>query len=590
VNPFIVTQGLKHVYQLDGSQIEALRGIDLTVQRGEFVALVGANGSGKSTLVKHLNVLLLPSSGAVWIDRLSTSDSRNLWPIRQKVGIVFQNPDNQLVATTVEEDVAFGPENLGIPSQEIRRRVNEALATVDLLEYRLHPPHRLSGGQKQLVVIAGALAMRPECLVLDEPTSMLDPLGRRQVLAALQRLWNDGLTVVLITHSMAEAATAQRVIVMDDGRIALDGSPRDVFAQVERLRDLRLDVPPIAQIAHELRQRGMPLPGAILSVDEMVRALEDFRTRISLVNTERIRVNPCPANLVAAAGHAGLIHIEGLTHIYAPGTLFERTALRDVNLEIRAGENIGIMGPTGSGKSTLVQHLAGLLVPMAGRVLIDNVDTREGPRARAAIRKVGLAFQYPEDQMFEQNVFQEVAFGPRNLGLTALEIEERVSWALEMVGLAPAMMHSRVPFTLSGGEMRRVALASVLAMRPAILILDEPTAGQDPQSRKELLARIRALHAQGDLTLIVVSHAMEEIAGLVDRIVILRNGHLVADATAREVLSNAQLLHSVGLDVPEPRALMLALRQQDIPVCADVFGVLEAVAEISRVYAPEDMW
>jgi energy-coupling factor transport system ATP-binding protein len=187
-------------------------------------------------------------------------------------------------------------------------------------------------------------------------------------------------------------------------------------------------------------------------------------------------------------------------------------------------------------------------------------------------------------------VFQEVAFGPRNLGLTALEIEERVSWALEMVGLAPAMMHSRVPFTLSGGEMRRVALASVLAMRPAILILDEPTAGQDPQSRKELLARIRALHAQGDLTLIVVSHAMEEIAGLVDRIVILRNGHLVADATAREVLSNAQLLHSVGLDVPEPRALMLALRQQDIPVCADVFGVLEAVAEISRVYAPEDMW
>ncbi|MFQ6058957.1 MAG: energy-coupling factor transporter ATPase [Anaerolineae bacterium] len=285
-----------------------------------------------------------------------------------------------------------------------------------------------------------------------------------------------------------------------------------------------------------------------------------------------------------------LIRVEGLTHVYAPGTPFERTALRDVNLEIGAGESVGIVGPTGSGKSTLVGHLAGLLTPTAGRALIDGVDiSQKGPEARAAARKVGLAFQYPEDQMFEQTVFREVAFGPRNQGLTASEIKERVDWALKMVGLNPATIRDRVPFTLSGGEMRRVALASILAMRPAILILDEPTAGQDPQSRGELLARIRALHALGDLTLIVVSHAMEEIARLVERIVVLKDGRLVADAPTRQVLSDAELLWSVGLDVPEPTALMRALHRRGLPVRTDVIEAAEAAAEIARVYSMEGL-
>lgn len=285
-----------------------------------------------------------------------------------------------------------------------------------------------------------------------------------------------------------------------------------------------------------------------------------------------------------------LIRVEGLTHVYAPGTPFERTALRDVNLEIEAGESVGVVGPTGSGKSTLVAHLAGLLTPTAGRVLLDGVDiSHGGPGARAAARKVGLAFQTPEDQIFEQTVFREVAFGPRNLGLTASEVVERVEWALEMVGLDPAAIRDRMPFTLSGGEMRRVALASILAMRPAVLILDEPTVGQDPQSRKDLLARIRALHAQGGLTLIVVSHAMGEIARLVERIVVLRDGRLVADAPTRQVLNDAELLRSVGLDVPAPTALMLALRRRGLPVRTDVIGAAEAAAEIARVYSMEGL-
>jgi energy-coupling factor transport system ATP-binding protein len=280
-----------------------------------------------------------------------------------------------------------------------------------------------------------------------------------------------------------------------------------------------------------------------------------------------------------------LIRVEGLTHVYAPGTPFERTALRDVNLEIEAGESVGIVGPTGSGKSTLVGHLAGLLTPTGGRVLVDGVDISH---ERSGIR-VGLAFQTPEDQIFEQTVFREVAFGPRNLGLTTSEVVERVGWALEMVGLDPAAIRERVPFTLSGGEMRRVALASILAMRPAILILDEPTVGQDPQSRRELLARIQALHAQGDLTLIVVSHALEEIARLAERIVVLKAGQLVADAPTRQVLSEAALLRSVGLDIPEPTALMHALRRRGLPVRTDVISVAEAVAEIARVYSMEGL-
>ena len=280
-----------------------------------------------------------------------------------------------------------------------------------------------------------------------------------------------------------------------------------------------------------------------------------------------------------------LIRVEGLTHVYAPSTPFERTALWDVNLEIGAGESVGIIGPTGSGKSTLVGHLAGLLTPTAGRVLMDGVNiSHERPGAR-----VGLAFQTPEDQIFEQTVSREVAVGPRNLGLTALEIEERVDWALEMVGLDPAAIRQRVPFTLSGGEMRRVALASILALRPAILILDEPTAGQDPRSRRELLARIRALHAEGDLTLIVVSHALEEIACLAERIVVLNAGQLVADAPARQVLSDAELLWSVGMDVPEPTALMRALRRRGLPVRTDVISAAEAAAEIARVYSMEGL-
>ena len=273
--PFIETQGLEHAYPLEGGrQVVALRGVDLTIKRGEFVALVGPNGSGKSTLARHLNGLLAPTAGQVWVEGMLTSDAGNLWAVRQRVGMVFQNPDNQLVASTVEEDVAFGPENLGLPPAEIRRRVDEALRTVGLVEHRTHPPQMLSGGQKQLVAVAGALATRPACIVFDEPTSMLDPPGRRQILETIQHLnAAERITIVLITQSMEEASAARRVVVMDKGQIAMDGSPEEVFGQGERLRAVGLDLPPAVEIAERLRAAGLALPRGLMTVEAVARAL-----------------------------------------------------------------------------------------------------------------------------------------------------------------------------------------------------------------------------------------------------------------------------------------------------------------------------
>jgi energy-coupling factor transport system ATP-binding protein len=283
VRPFIETENLEHVYRLEsGRNIAALRGVDLTIDRGEFVALIGANGSGKSTLARHFNVLLLPTSGEVRVDGLPTTDPRTLWEVRNRVGMVFQNPENQLVASTVEEDVAFGPENRGLPPAEIRARVDEALRIVGLEGERTTPPQMLSGGQKQLVAIAGALAgavvnaspTRPAAIVFDEPTSMLDPRGRRQVMGTIQRLNAEAeLTVILITQSMEEAVAADRVLVMHAGEIAMDGTPREIFENDEQLEAFGLGIPPIAKIARSLRRHDVPLRPGLLTVEELTRAL-----------------------------------------------------------------------------------------------------------------------------------------------------------------------------------------------------------------------------------------------------------------------------------------------------------------------------
>ena len=273
------TEGLVYEYQSlenDGSTeaFTALRGVNITIEEGSFVAVLGHNGSGKSTLAKHLNALLMPTEGTVWVHGIDTREEGRLWDVRQNVGMVFQNPDNQIIATVVDEDVAFGPENLGVPSGEIQSRVAEALQAVGMEEYMQHAPHFLSGGQKQRIAIAGVLAMKPRCIVLDEPTAMLDPVGRKDVLNAIKRLnREDGISVILITHYMDEAVQADRVIVMEAGAVVMDGVPKEVFCRVDELKAIGLDVPQVTEIAHKLRQKGVALPEGVLTIEEMVGAI-----------------------------------------------------------------------------------------------------------------------------------------------------------------------------------------------------------------------------------------------------------------------------------------------------------------------------
>jgi energy-coupling factor transport system ATP-binding protein len=285
--PLIEVSNLSYTYNAGTPEaVEALRGVSLRIDRGEFLAIVGGNGSGKSTLAKHFNALLLPTAGDVVVDGMNTKNRDAVWDIRRRVGMVFQNPDNQIVATVVEEDVAFGPENLGVPSPDIRARVDGALAAVDMLEFRRQEPHLLSGGQKQRVAVAGILAMRPQCVILDEATTMLDPQGRREVHETITRLVADGITVIHITHSMDEALRCRRVMVMDGGRIALDGAPADVFSRVDDLERLRLALPPIPRLARQLRRDGVPIPSAVFGVDQLADAVRDV-ARVRAVDPER---------------------------------------------------------------------------------------------------------------------------------------------------------------------------------------------------------------------------------------------------------------------------------------------------------------
>ena len=252
----------------------AIDGVDIDVPQGSFVAVLGPNGSGKSTLAKHMNAILVPSGGTMWVDGRDTKDPAELWNVRQTAGMVFQNPDNQIIGTVVEEDVGFGPENLGVPTDEIWKRVEDSLRAVGMLEYRTHSPNKLSGGQKQRVAIAGVIAMEPKCIVLDEPTAMLDPNGRREVIEAVKKLQKEkNVTVILITHYMEEVIDADQVFVMDDGHIVMHGTPREIFSRVDELKQYRMDVPQVTMLAEELRNRGLELPRGILRREELVEAL-----------------------------------------------------------------------------------------------------------------------------------------------------------------------------------------------------------------------------------------------------------------------------------------------------------------------------
>ena len=571
--PFLEVLDVHHTYAPERAEpVQALRGVSLTIEAGEYVVVLGHNGCGKSTLARMLNGLLVPTQGEVRVKGWSTRERAHLREIRATVGMVFQHPDNQFVATIVEEDVAFGPENLGLARDEIVRRVAWSLDRVELRKYAGRAPHTLSGGQKQRACIAGVLAMHPEVLVLDEATAMLDPLGRVEVLGVVRQLnRGEGVTVIAITHHMEEALEADRVVVMSEGRIAFQGTPREVFARVDELRALHLDVPGPMQVTYALRNQGVAFPEA-LTAEELAEAVE--REAESVGARERgAQVDSLP---VLALPRSPVISVDHLAHYYRRGSPLEVKALFDVDLEVRKGEILGIVGQTGSGKSTIVQHFNALLRPHGGRVVALGHDLGAKDLDVLAVRrKVGLVFQSPEAQLFEQYVGDDVAYGPRNLKLPREQVRERVRTAMESVGLPFEAFKDRITFALSGGQMRRVALAGVLALEPEVLVLDEPTAGLDPAGRDQIWDLIRSLHARG-LTVVVISHNMEELAAAADRLIVVADGKVAMTGTPHELFARPEELRALRLGVPEiTRAFQLI-----DPQAAPVLSVAEAVERV----------
>ena len=547
---------LDHVTLRYGDSL-ALDDVTLEVCRGERVCVLGANGSGKSTLASVICGLLAPDEGDVELAGHAVCtggvpDLAAYRDARRQLGLVFQNPDDQIVTSVVADDVAFGPENLGVPRAQIAARVARELRRVAMEKYAHADPSRLSGGQRQRVCIAGALAMEPAVLVLDEPSSLLDVRGRAAIMRVMGRLAAAGATLVHVTHFMDEALAADRIIVMQHGRMALEGTPDEVFASenAQVIEALGLEMPFEARLAAALRADA---------ADGKVAA-------VAGPSGEK------PAASVPAAEPPAIL-ARDLGFSYGP----DAQALDGVSLEVPVRATTAIVGQTGSGKSTLLRLLCGLEAADAGSLTVCGINAATKRGRRQIRRAVGYVMQHPERQLFAQTVAEDVAFGPRNQGLSAAEVERRVAHALDLVGLTDRRDAS--PFELSGGQQRLAAIAGVLAMEPELLVLDEPTAGLDPRGRVRLRALMADLAAHG-VTLLQVTHSMED-AARADHVVVLDQSHVLAAGTPAEVFcpANEPQLTAVGLGLPRPlayarehaldarpltlEALVAALRAQD---------------------------
>lgn len=575
---------------VDGNVIateEILKGVDLTIKKGEFIALLGRNGSGKTTFSKQLNAILRPSEGTVTVDEMGTRDAEKLYEIRQSVGMVFQNPDNQMVAANVEEEVAFGPENLGMESDTIVARVKQALEQVRMWKRRKTAPNHLSGGQKQRIAIAGILAMHPDYIVLDEPTAMLDPKGRKEVMEALQRLNQEQeMTVILITHDMEEAALASRVILLADGQVRFDGTPEKFFGADVLLAEMGMEAP----LSYRVRKfidsdvfvekvgdarEDEATTGKRKNLSEYDKSGRKWKQSSGRVDDACVEDNPeikcvevgdfegkkncqISENTEKETGHLtdvskdqDLLSLQHVSYIYSPGTAYEKVALDDVSLSLGKGEIVGLAGHTGSGKSTMIQLLNGLLKPTRGTVTFEGKDIHVKGYSRNNLRgKVGMVFQYPEHQMICDTVWEDVAFGPKRQGLSEVECQTRIQEALEFVGL-PEKYYEANPLQLSGGQKRRVAIAGVLAMQPEYIILDEPAAGLDAEGKREIFDRIRRMSREQGIGVLLVSHSMEDLAEYADRMIVLDDGKKILDGSPVQVFAERETLETCGLDVPE---------------------------------------
>lgn len=600
---FIQVRKLGHKFNIkdkDGNvtgEKWAVKDMDFDAHKGQIIAVLGRNGSGKSTFARHLNGLYAPNQGTVWIqgdsDVLDTSREGDLLAIRRAVGMIFQNPDNQMVGNTVAEDVGFGLENLGFQAEEIWERINEVLRLTGMEAYLERNVSHLSGGQKQRLAIASVMAMSPECIVMDEATAMLDPVGSRQILDTLYHLNREfGITVIMITHRMEETVRADQIYVMDDGNVELIGAPYEIYPQVEKLEQLGLDSLLPYKLLHELKVDYSDDKKFVKELDENAKsALVDRKERLLSVQDAADRIKAClhdkklfdEKNLneqnvlddidsyvndtkninkpevaeqinsaqkdIPSSKNDILVEADNLEYSYKDGAVLV-PAVEQVSFQIRKGEILAVAGQTGSGKSTLLYMLNGIYRPMGGTLKVDGIDVGKTKNLKELRKKIGFVFQYPEYQLFESTVLADVMYGALNFGMSKAEAEQAAREALALVNISEEY-YEYSPFDLSGGQKKRVALAGILAYKPEILILDEPVAGMDPKAKRELFALIRRLHEERNITVIFVSHDMKDVYEIADRILVMGQGKLVYDGAVEQAFGTPEMVEKLGLEMPE---------------------------------------
>lgn len=550
--------------------VVALDHVSLSIPAGKRTCIVGANGSGKSTVASILSGLTAPDEGTVTF--LGTTvvndgqvDFEAYKTIRPQLGLVFQNPEDQIICSVVADDIAFGLENLQVPSNQITPLVEEQITLGTLTEFASENPQMLSGGQQQRVAISGALVMKPQILILDEPSAALDVVHRNNVMGLVEKLRAAGKTIVHVTHFMDEVVSADHVIALDDGRVAFEGTPEALFKQHELVECLHLEEPFAYQVAHALNNRGV----AVCKSPSAQRVLNELTGLLATGSRgEKDGVaESCDAMAASCGGVAGSCgtaatnrDVAAIRNVSEQAAVsvrdvtfsYQKPVLKNISVDVQKGSHVAVIGSTGSGKSTLARLICALDTPDAGSLYVTGLDTQQKQNRRKLHGIVGYAMQQPERQLFAQTVAEDVAFGSTNLGLSACDVASAVNAALELVGLSHKADAS--PFELSGGQQRLCALAGVIAMHPKVLVLDEPTSGLDPYYCSELRKIINAVIEDG-CTVIELTHSMEDAAEA-DQIIVLHEGDLVFSGSPQQTFthfSEAEF-QELGLGIPHALA------------------------------------
>lgn len=522
--------------------------LNLRVKKGELLLVTGPNGSGKTTLSIMLNALIPYNyrdgtlKGTVSIVGKDTATT-SVAELSQTVGMVFQEVEAQFLTLSVEDELVFGPENLGVPREEIKKRLEWVLKLLKLEGYNEKSPFELSGGQKQRVAIGAALMTLPKILVLDEPTSDIDPLGKVEVLSTIRELKESlNMTIVLVEHLTDDAALlADRVLLLKDGRLILEGTPREFFGDVDTLKKNGVEPPQVSQVSYALRDK-IPYATVPLTVDEFVQhiAPKINAAKTNLKGPPAFDQEPQASQL---SDSEPLIELKDLWHTYPDGTV----ALKGVNLTVpKKGPIIALLGQNGSGKTTLAKHLNGILKPTKGEVIVDRLNTLSASR-KELVQRVGYVFQNPDHQIANNTVVKEVSYGLENLGLSEEEINQRVKDVLEFLDIT--QYANEQPFLLPKGIRQRTVIASILAMRPSVIVVDEPTTGQDAVNSRVIMDMLKGLHAQG-YQIILITHNMNIAAEYCGRTIVMSEGQILADGPTRSVFSQTDILKRAYLQPP----------------------------------------